>query len=78
MVEQYCVLCVLEGTVEASSEREGRRMVEDALLKVFDSEATKDSNPEMSPVKTCVGNEVVTLCGWNRPRAEERETDGSE
>lgn len=78
MVEQYCVLCVLEGTVEASSEREGRRMVEDALLKVFDSEATKDSNPEMSRVKICVGNGVVTLCGWNRPRAEERETDGSE
>lgn len=71
MAEQYCVLCVLKGTVEASSEREGRRMVEDALLRAFDAQATKDSNPEMSRVKICVGNEVVTLCGWTRQRAEE-------
>lgn len=76
MTERYCVTCIIEGIITASSEKEGRRLLEDALLKAFDSEATKDSNPEISRLKICVGGGFVTLCGWNRNRPDLEVDDG--
>ena len=51
MTEKYCITYIVEGTVEASNVKEGRRIVEDALLKAFDAEATNISNPEITRVK---------------------------
>jgi hypothetical protein len=65
MTEKYCITYIVEGTVEASNVKEGRRIVEDALLKAFDAEATNISNPEITRVKICVGAGFVTLCGWD-------------
>ena len=69
---KYSVICILEGQVSAGSKQEAQRIVEDALLKAFDSEATKDSNPEISRLKICVGTGFATICeGESQDGAEE-------